>query len=76
MEEFKERILEETQELAEKLNKLNRFMESKGFLKLDRENKDLLYEQNRAMSLYLQILGKRLEILGVKFSHKKEKGEL
>jgi hypothetical protein len=67
---FKERVLIETQDLAEKINKLNTFMATNMFAKLDREDKDLLYEQQRAMSVYLQILGKRLERLNIDFTHK------
>tara|TARA_R110000782_G_C14668997_1_gene398756 strand:- start:411 stop:620 length:210 start_codon:yes stop_codon:yes gene_type:complete len=68
--DFKERLLKETQELAVKLNGLNSFMPTPAFVELDRENKDLLYEQQRAMSKYIQILGKRLELLNVKFEQK------
>tara|TARA_R110000851_G_scaffold143106_2_gene281939 strand:+ start:639 stop:857 length:219 start_codon:yes stop_codon:yes gene_type:complete len=67
---FKERLLIETQDLAEKINKLNTFMATKMFMVLNRKDKDLLYEQQRAMSVYLQILGKRLERLNIKFEHK------
>lgn len=65
-----ERLLIEAQDLAIKVNKLNDFMRTQGFIDLDRIDKDLLYEQSRAMSIYLQILGKRIEVLGDKFSHK------
>lgn len=69
-ETFSDRLLIETQNLAENLNKLNAFMPTQGFIDLDRTNKDLLYEQQRAMSVYLQILSKRLELSGTKFKHK------
>ncbi len=67
--EQKERLLAETRETAERLNKLNSFMASEHFPKLPREDKDLLYEQQRVMSQYVQILGKRLERAGQQFSH-------
>ena len=70
--DFLERLKDEAKELAAKVNGLNSFMATEGFVALDRENKDLLYEQQRAMSVYLQILGKRLEILGSKFEFKKD----
>jgi len=54
--------------IAGKLNKLNLFMVTENFVALDRENKDLLYEQQRTMSKYVQILGKRLELLGVTYT--------
>jgi hypothetical protein len=67
---FYDRLLIEAQELATKTNALNDFMRTKGFVELDRQNKDLLYKQSRLMNEYLQVLGQRLEILGDKFSFK------
>jgi len=64
-------LLTETQETAERLNKLNGFMASDAFPKLDREDKDLLYSQQRVMSKYVQILGKRLGRAGQQFEHAK-----
>ena len=69
---FLERLEEEAKDLAIKINGLNSFMATQGFVDLDRENKDLLYEQQRVMSVYLQILGKRIEISGSKFEFKKD----
>ena len=66
---LKERLLKEAQDLAVKVNKLNDFMRTQAFIDLDRENKDLLYTQSRLMNEYLQILGKRLEIINFKFKH-------
>lgn len=65
---FYDRLLDEARELANKTNKLNDFMRTQSFVDLDRENKDLLYSQSRLMNEYLQVLGKRLELLGEKFS--------
>lgn len=70
LEEWKQRLLEETQEEADKLNKLNKFMSTEKFANLSREEKDLLYEQQRIMSSFVQVLGKRLEIYGIKYTHK------
>jgi hypothetical protein len=67
---FYDRLLIEAQELATKTNALNDFMRTQAFVDLDRQNKDLLYNQSRLMSEYLQVLGQRLEILGDKFSFK------
>ena len=64
--DFKERLKEETQDLATKVNKLNDFMRTKDFYKLERNAKDLLYEQQEHMTKYLQILGKRLELMKIK----------
>ncbi len=68
-EEQKARLLAETQEVAGRLNKLNAFMANPEFPKLPREDKDLLYSQQRTMSKYVQILGKRLERSNQQFSH-------
>ena len=67
--EQKARLLEETRETAGRLNKLNTFMAGDVFPTLARADKDLLYEQQRVMSQYVQILGKRLERAGQQFSH-------
>lgn len=68
-EEQKARLLTETQETAARLNKLNAFMATDAFPSLPREDKDLLYSQQRVMSKYVQILGKRLERAGQQFQH-------
>lgn len=65
------RLLVETQETATRLNKLNAFMAGDVFPTLPREDKDLLYSQQRVMSEYVQILGKRLERAGEQFEHAK-----
>jgi hypothetical protein len=65
----KARLLSETRETAERLNMLNAFMATDMFPRLPREDKDLLYEQQRVMSKYVQILGKRLERSGQQFTH-------
>ena len=68
-------LLTETQEVAARLNKLNAFMASDEFPKLHRAEKDLLYSQQRVMSKYVQILGKRLEMTGQEFSHPPHLGD-
>lgn len=68
-EEYIQRLLEETQQTAGRLNKLNQFMAGDLFPTLPREDKDLMYEQQRAMSTLVQILGKRLERSKIKFVH-------
>ena len=68
-EKQKTRLLAETQETAARLNKLNAFMASDAFPKLPRVDKDLLYQQQRVMSEYVQILGKRLERAGQEFTN-------
>ena len=68
---FDEPLLDETRELASKLNKLNWYMANDEFPKLPRAKKDLMYEQQRAMSVYVQILSKRLELENIEFTHEK-----
>ena len=63
----KERLLIETQETAARLNKLNAFMASSIFTSLLDIDKDLLYSQQRVMSKYVQILGKRLARVGIRY---------
>lgn len=65
MEDFQKRLKNETLELADKVNKLHDFMKTKKFYNLSREEKDLLYEQESAMMIYLKILGKRCEYYGI-----------
>lgn len=65
--ELNDRLLVETQQLANRFNRLNTFMHSKMFNTLSRSEKDLMYKQQRAMSKYLQILGQRLSSRGVTF---------
>lgn len=67
-------LLTEAQELAIKTNVLEDFMRTQNFVYLDRENKDLIYKQSRLMNKYLQVLGKRIELLGERF-HFKESEE-
>jgi hypothetical protein len=69
--DFADRLLTETREVATRLNKLNTFMATDAFPLLPREDKDLLYSQQRVMSEYVQILGKRLERAGQQFQHAK-----
>lgn len=63
--DFKERLKEETQDLAIKVNSLNDLMRTKEFYSYNREYKDLLYAQLEHMTKYLQTLGKILEFLEV-----------
>jgi hypothetical protein len=71
-EEAKNRLIDEAREAAKRLNKLNAFMAGDIFPTLERADKDLMYSQQRVMSKYLQILGKRIERAGGKYSHAKE----
>ena len=68
--DFKARLRDETYETIDKLNKLNAFMATKTFYNLSREEKDLLYEQVRALNTLVQILGKRCEFYEIKLNQK------
>lgn len=63
------RLLEETRQTAERLNKLNTFMASDTFPDLPRKDKKLLYKQQRTMSKLVEVLGRRLARAKTKFSH-------
>lgn len=62
---FESRLKKETEELALKVNKLNRFMETPKFYELEDEDKALLYDQSILMTRYLQVLGKRSKRLKI-----------
>lgn len=60
----------ETTDLASRVNRLQDFMRTDKFYKLDRINKDLLYKQLVHMLHYLQVLGQRCELHGIKLDLK------
>ena len=73
MKDYQKRLLEETRQEAIKLQKLNEFMSGDVFPTLPREKKTLLYKQCRIMNSFVEVLGERLELENIQFSH--EKGE-
>ena len=75
MKDWKGRLAYETMQLAEKCNKLNDYMRTQAFYELPRIDKDLLYEQYHAMLNYLQVLGKRCELYGIKLNNIKGEQE-
>lgn len=72
LEDWQERLVEETKETATRLNRLNDFMATKTFYGISREAKDMLYEQQRTMSKLVEILGKRCEYYGLRLDQKNE----
>ncbi len=62
---FKDRLLIEQQELAERLDKLCSFADSPKFDEVvtDKEQRELLLRQRKCMSEYLFVLGKRITSL-------------
>ena len=62
-ETFLDRLEIEYRELSEKCTKLNDFILSAGFYKLDKENQYLLTVQEKLMNSYRLTLDRRIEIL-------------
>lgn len=60
---FKQRLVIEGQELAEKLDKLTIFIDGEGFTQLDSHTRDLLQLQLIHMTNYLDVLTKRLQLI-------------
>ncbi len=65
----KSELLTEARDAASRLNKLNAFMATDEFPKLDREDKDLLYLKQRTLSEYVQLLGKMLDRSKLQYTH-------
>ncbi len=64
-EEQKARLLKEKDELSERIEKLDVFIESQSFLSLSDEMQFLLEAQHRVMQQYESILFRRMTLLGV-----------
>lgn len=62
MQDFVERMIEEKENLLEKIDKLFIFLGSKKFEELSEQNKVLLIQQYFAMSEYYNILSIRIKI--------------
>ncbi|MFA6843988.1 MAG: hypothetical protein WCR33_06290 [Bacilli bacterium] len=56
-----ERLLKEESDLQEKVEKLETFINSKGFDRINNKNKELLLQQLTAMHEYLSILSLRID---------------
>lgn len=63
MSDFITRLLDERDELSDKIKKLSSFIGTEAFSKLDDTNRNLLFEQEIAMIKYLTILIQRIEHL-------------
>ncbi len=64
---FLDRLQNECRELVIKKVALQNFFGNPTFPNLAREDKALLYEQDRLMSRYIEILGLRIELAGSKY---------
>lgn len=60
MNTFKDRLIEEKAQLDDKIQKLQSFMESENFSKIDPVQMSLLNVQIFAMQTYSQVLAERL----------------
>ena len=65
MEDFKVRLLEERNQLKEKVEKLDLFLESETFEQLDLTLQMLMEDQFYAMEHYLDSLQSRIEYLKI-----------
>lgn len=63
MSDFKERLLTEKKELADKISKLQLFIVSPNFDKIDIGQQDLLNKQLPAMQEYCDIVTERIELI-------------
>ena len=63
MSDFKSRLVEEKNQLEEKLNKLDDFLSSEKVNGIEYLQKALLHVQATAMNTYLQCLKERIERL-------------
>ena len=62
MQEWLQRVVDEQQQLDEKLTKLNAYIMSDAFDSLDKQNRVLLIQQQAFMSAYLEVLIERINI--------------
>lgn len=63
MSDFKQRLKQEKEELQEKLHKLESFLGTEAFHKVEKIQQTLLLVQASAMETYLRCLHERLENL-------------
>lgn len=63
MSDFKTRLVEEKQQLDEKISKLEPFISSENFPKIDQRQQELLKKQLPVMQQYSGILEERLDLL-------------
>lgn len=57
-----ERVIQEQQELQQKLDKLNSFIEGETYAKLDPPMRELLFQQSQVMRQYNEILLQRIQL--------------
>ncbi|MGL5280360.1 MAG: crAss001_48 related protein [Plesiomonas shigelloides] len=62
MQDWQKRVVEERSDLSDKLDKLGNYIDSDKFKDIDARNRHLLEAQWKAMSEYLVILDKRINL--------------
>ena len=62
MQAFQLRVLEERDQLSDRLYKLTDYIKGNHFLTLDLENQSLLVKQSTAMTAYLNALDQRIAL--------------
>lgn len=62
MEEYQQRVVDEKNELSERLEKLRTFINSERFLAISYKERNLLKNQRVVMQEYLEILIQRIEL--------------
>lgn len=62
MQPHQERVVQEKQELDERLFKLRLFLEKQAFKELPEKERDLLVEQEVCMHTYSDVLGERIAL--------------
>ena len=75
MEDFKQRLVKEREELKEKTDKLHDFLFSQAFMNLDVKQKDLLRDQYTIMTQLLNVLNLRIDITLTKEEKEELKNE-
>jgi hypothetical protein len=63
MSDFKTRLLEERNQLSDRVEKLDGFLNSENSSKIDKKQKTLLGIQLPAMQAYLAVLDERISLL-------------
>ena len=64
--DYKERMVVEFKELADRTEKLKKFFHSETFNDLPAEKRELMERQYKAMCEYQDVLGERIELEGIK----------
>lgn len=70
MEPFQQRVIQEADEVKDRLNKLGAFLNTAAYAELDSEDQSLLWHQHKAMAEYHNILEQRIARFTLEFDPK------